>query len=87
MNDDLRAGEAGARLVLVLSMPRQVGLVMKCLGANFTLELAVGSRMNSDSMTLQVESILFEENGSKMKYLAKGRERRKRKERGGYDEI
>lgn len=58
MDDDLRAGESGPRLVLVLPMTRQIGLIMETFGANFTLKLAVRTGMNADPVTLQIESVL-----------------------------
>ena len=58
MDDDLRAGESGAGFVLILAMTRQIGLVMKSLGADLALKLTAGPRMNPDAMTLQVKAVL-----------------------------
>ena len=42
----------------VLSMPRQIGLVMEIFIADFALELASWPAMNADTMPLQVEPVL-----------------------------
>ena len=58
VDDDLRARESRTRLVLVLPMTRQVGLIVERFGADFALKLAAGTGVHADAMTLQIESIL-----------------------------
>ena len=52
VDDHLRAGKSGTRLMFVLSVTRQIRLVMKCLGADFALKLSVGPGMDPDAVTL-----------------------------------